>query len=338
MMRIRLTVTRLTALTATLGLMACGSSSSSPTGGGDNGLTAALGKACVVNTITLPDTRDKYSIDLDGDGKKDNALANIVTVLGSQGLDTQSGVTASVTSGTVIMLFQNSPTGTADSFPVTFNNGVAAAKPDYTGAGSFTIDSKFAASKFSGTFSGSSFNSANPAAKGAVNVTAQLQLAIVSGAPPVVLPTNGTHLDFTWSNGGIMSGEIQGSVKISDLQTQVLPAVAKFLTDKVMAAPNDPGNKSIEMLFDTGGCSDNGVPAKAGDNIITPCELAGADLIKNLLGADIQAFADSTSVKNADGTTTVVPGTTYGPNPAKTNKDSLSLAIGFTAVAAASVK
>src|SRR4051794_8796544 len=49
-----------------------------------------------VNSITLPTSNKEFAFDLDGDGKQDNQMGNIIGTLKMQGLDAQAGVDDSV--------------------------------------------------------------------------------------------------------------------------------------------------------------------------------------------------------------------------------------------------
>src|SRR4051812_4792483 len=85
-------------------LVACGDTTSM-TNGPDK-VTMAKGNfnEYVVDSLKLPTAKDQFSIDLDGDGKPDNALANIINVLGSQMLYAQEGVDKSIAEGEVVLL------------------------------------------------------------------------------------------------------------------------------------------------------------------------------------------------------------------------------------------
>src|SRR5258706_4644331 len=56
----------------------------------------------VADTITLPQMRVQFSMDLNGDGKLDNQLGNIVGALSSQNLDPQPGVNQALAAGTEV--------------------------------------------------------------------------------------------------------------------------------------------------------------------------------------------------------------------------------------------
>ena len=325
-------------------LVACGDSTTMTTPTGTD-VTMAKGDYhdFVVDSLKLPTSKEQYSTDLDGDGKSDNALANIINVLGSQMLYAQEGVDKSIANGDVVILFSVQSSDAAlskddtagvtlyvgkampancqkDDAGLKFDGGTCTGGPDFSGMGMFTVDAGVAPAAFFGKIAGGVLKSNNPVTT-KIPVTAQLKLALVDGAPAITLATNGAHIQFTVTGGKLTDGALQGSVKITDLQNSVLPSVAMFLTDKIMAAPTGSTEKSIKDLFDTGDCG----TAMKGDNKIDVCERAGADLIKNLLGADIQVFTPPGS-------------STYAPVPKSKTGDSLSLGVGFTAVGAKIMK
>src|SRR5437588_10867844 len=84
-----------------LAFAACG-------GGTDSGDCTASGgtnKAqYVTNTVTVPQQRSDFAIDLNGDGRVDNQLGNIIGALEGQMLHVQDGVTQAVADGTLIVL------------------------------------------------------------------------------------------------------------------------------------------------------------------------------------------------------------------------------------------
>jgi hypothetical protein len=286
----------------------------------------------VVNGLKMPMMKADYSIDLDGDGKVDNAFSQIVAVLSAQGLALQAGVDAAISTGqqvSIVEIGSSDPTLQSDpGAGVTFENGKPMANPDFSGKGTFSVDNSAAPSQFTGGLNGGSFTSPDPVTtKNPVHLG--LRLALVQGAPPVILPLNGAHISFRVGpsgQGGLMSGQLQGSIKATDLQSAVIPAVAAFLTAKLQN-PNDPSAPGIRQLFDTGGCTNpNGTMAVRGDNKIDICELAGNLTIMALLSPDLQIF-------NPPGSNN------YAPVPRNQvvdpkNRDSLSIGIGFTAVQA----
>src|SRR5258706_711419 len=72
----------------------------------DDGLTVATGNKAqfVANTILLPKMRTDYAIDLNGDGKADNQLSALVSVLSSQKIDANAQIAGAIKAGDQILL------------------------------------------------------------------------------------------------------------------------------------------------------------------------------------------------------------------------------------------
>ncbi|MCU1280882.1 MAG: hypothetical protein JWM53_4428, partial [bacterium] len=177
---------------------------------------------------------------------------------------------------------------------------------------------------------GGKFNSAPPSTT-THPVTASVLLPLVAGAPPINITLQGAHLQFTRkSDGTVTGGTLQGGIKNQDVQTQIVPAVASLLTNKLMNdMPQTSTDMQISSLFDTGGKADpacngacknpDGTCAMVKDNKIDICEVSTNNLVQSLLAPDVQLF-------DASGA--------YHPNKDNTTKDSLSLGLGFGAVGA----
>src|SRR5258706_11549701 len=128
--------------------------------GGDDGpadvtMVSSMNPAkYVANTLTVPQMRSDYAIDLNGDGKVDNQLGNIIGALSAQNLNTQDSVDMALKNGSVLLLLtQTSADATymQDSASgVTAQVGNTQANPDFTGAGSFTINSALRIRSFAG--------------------------------------------------------------------------------------------------------------------------------------------------------------------------------------------
>jgi hypothetical protein len=321
---------------------ACGGDS----GSGDCTSTGGTNKAqYVTNAVMVPEQRSDYAIDLNGDGRVDNQLGNIIGALEGQNLKVQDGVNTAVTDGTLIVLMSENSTDAAfqsDSCATaTVNVGqsiVAPALPDYSGMGHFMIDSGQQGGMFNGPIKAGKFASSAPATtKTPVSVT--IKLPLVAGADPVKLQVIGAHLQFTrGADGKITGGQLNGAIKESAVQMDIIPNVATLLSNKLMNdMPQTSADMQIASIFDTGGKIDPadttctagcknptygarpGMCAAAKDNIIDTCEVSTAGLIQNVLAPDVQMF-------DASGA--------YAPNSANTVKDSLSLGLSFTAVGA----
>src|SRR5215467_12984864 len=121
-----------------LAFAACGSNG---TDSGDCTASGGSNKAqYVTNAVMVPQQRSDYAIDLNGDGRVDNQLGNIIGALEGQMLHVQMGVDQAVTDGTLIVLmsetstdamFQSDNCATAS---VQVGQPIAApAMPDYSG-------------------------------------------------------------------------------------------------------------------------------------------------------------------------------------------------------------
>jgi hypothetical protein len=277
--------------------------------------------------------RTMYALDLNGDGKADNHLGDIISALIGENLNVQDAIDKAVAGGSVILLMsvQASDLSTADMVGLTAYVGNAQMMPDFSGMGMFTVDTSQTPAAFFGKIAGGKFSSNNPVTT-THPVTVVLNLPLISGANPLPLTLNGAHIQANVTATGLMNGQLNGSIKNSDVQTSIIPTVAQLLSQQVagcigavdMAGAGDGGKNcgtamTIDGIFDTGGCSDNGVMAVAKDGIISVCEVAGNMLITNVLSPDVQIFDSSGN---------------YKPNKMNTTKDSISLGLGFSAVGA----
>jgi hypothetical protein len=315
-------------------------------GGTDSGDCTASGgtnKAqYVTNVVMVPQQRSDYAIDLNGDGRVDNQLGNIIGALTGQGLDVQMGVNQAVADGSLIVLMGESSTDAAFQSDAcattTVNVGqsiVAPATPDYSGMGHFMIDSGQQGGTFNGPIKAGKFSSAPPATT-TTPVSVTIKLPLVAGADPVKLEVDGAHLQFTRdASGKITGGQLNGAIKETAVQMDIIPNVATLLSNKLMNDnPQTSTDMQIASIFDNGGKADAactgtcknpaygtrpGMCAAAKDNIIDTCEVSTAGLIQNVLAPDVQMF-------DASGA--------YAPNKDNTTKDSLSLGLSFTAVGA----
>ena len=193
--------------------------------------------------------------------------------------------------------------------------------PDFSGAGMFTVDGTAPKGEFFGKLVGGKLTTNNPVTT-ASPVKISLKLALIAGADAVELSLNGAQVQGAVSATGVMTGELHGSIKAADIQSNIVPAVAKLLTKQITDNPLSPSTGQIKSIFDTGG--DNGMctnpdntMAKGGDGKIDICEVAQNSIIKNVLAPDIQVYD--------------VMGN-YAPTKANTKRDSLSFGVGFTAV------
>jgi len=287
----------------------------------------------VTATVTVPTSRTDYSIDLNGDGRQDNQLGNIIGALIGQNLDVQMGVNDAVNSGQlVILVTENSADATftadtcASSSLALGSLPAGTTKPDYSGMGSFTSNGS-AGGTFAGPIKSGQFSSASPVTtKTPVSVT--IKLPLIAGAKPITLDVQGAHIQYGKDSSGVIKGQIHGVIPNTKVQSTIVPNVASLLTTKINDPAGGSTSSTIAGIFDTCGAAQPGDncgtccanPDKScavkGEKKIDSCEVATSGIIKNVLSPDVQMFA-------ADGTT-------WSPNADNKNKDSLSLGIAFT--------
>lgn len=264
--------------------------------------------------LAVPPTNNsealQAAIDLNGDGSADNQFAQILIALRSVGL-LDMDPAAPVTSGQVVYLMR------VTSDDATFQNDASAlgewivgqptapVPPDFTGGGSFQIAAGVAPGVFTAPLAAATFVSANPVTTVApVDVPFELRLG-----ENLMIPLRGSRLAFTVTPGGLINGQLNGSINENDVEAIIIPGLAIYLNQIVAAG--GPTATTVLQLFDTG-C--NGVGAN--DGMIAVCEVANNSLITSLLAPDVDIYA---------------PDGSYAPNPANTDPDSLSFGLRFTA-------
>src|SRR5262249_54813931 len=148
-------------------------------------------------------SRSDYAIDLNGDGRVDNQLGNIVAALTAQGIDVQTAANTAIQNGDGLELeglvtvdgnAQNDPAAAT-----VLQSAEPMPQPDFSGQGSFTVDMSVAPGTFTGMLANARYTSENP-----VTTTSPVAcvLKIVISAPavaasPIALPMNGCHIVYT---------------------------------------------------------------------------------------------------------------------------------------------
>ena len=275
----------------------------------------------VFDSLSLPTLPGQgVADDVNGDGRPDNQFANIMAAIASQGIDFQGGINAELQADHIVLLVTLATelaTPSADQrAAVTLLGG----KPLQRASRTYVVDASVPPVTLQGRIVGGRFVSDNPRTGGAlVERDIPIPLGPAVGAS---LPVQGLRMAFDVARDGhaISNGQLTGSVKQANVQDQLIPALAMIMTQLIQSAPASPVATSVRQLFDTGGCTNpNGTAAQAGDGVIDVCELATNPLLTSLLQPDVQIF-------DAQGN--------YAPNPLGGNADSISVGIGFSAVAA----
>ena len=285
-------------LSAALPLAACGSD--------DAGQPVPEGTkyTYVVASATVPAsaaqaTKD-FGIDLDADGRKDNALGSVLATLKGQGLDVQPTLTDAVQSGSIILLaeFQTKSFTAASASGLRIYLGdnmmvtppactdplmIATCGKHLTGTGAFKVSATSPTDALvSGPIVGGTF-------KGGPG-TISLQISLTAGQAPLQLDLLGARAELTGiSETGVTKGIVAGAISKSDLDTKILPAIKGQLDTLVAACPDAPktppacgcasgsSGAQILALFDT-------TPA---DCSVTLEEIKDNSIIKTLLAPDV---------------------------------------------------
>jgi hypothetical protein len=283
-------------------------------GGGDTEVTMVVGtnssKYCS-SKVTLPANAMAAAFDMDGDGTADNKLGQIISGLSAIMLNAQSGTDDAVTKGQLVLLMeevssdmsQQSAKDAGVKLSLAVPTAMGATAPKYDGHDTFTIDTQTSTAQFYGNISGGTFTSNNPAtSKNPVVLT--IALPLVPGQAPLLVPVTAGRLTFKRNaDGSLSEGQLNGALRQMDIDTTVLPAVAQLITKQVQ----DPMASAAIKMFDINM-----------DGTVTVDELKMSSLITNFLSPDIQLYQNGV----------------YKPNPQKTMKDSLSIGLTFSGVAA----
>lgn len=289
-------------LTAALPLAACG--------GGDEGQPVPEGEkyTYVVATASVPTSASQatkdFGIDLDGDGRKDNALGSVLATLKGQGLDVQPSLTDAVNDGSIVLLaeFQTKSFSAASASGLRVFLGdstmitpaactdplmIATCGQHLKGTGSFKISASSPTTALvSGPIVGGTF-------KGGPG-TISLQISLTAGAAPLQLDLLGARAELsTITDASIGKGIVAGAISKADLDDKILPAIKGQLDAQVAACTGTPktpplcgcmsgsGAAQILSLFDT-------TPA---DCAVSLDEIKNNSIIKTLLAPDVECNA-----------------------------------------------
>jgi len=278
----------------------------------------------VVNALQLPQQRSDFAIDLNGDGKVDNQLGNVIGALAANNLDLQGEMNAAIASGDALLLLDETSADPAFLLDPScarafLQKAVPHPAPDFVDAGTLVPDPTSRRGDFEGSLASGAFDSTNPATM-TTPVELDVELSFF-GLVPIHLV--GAHLSFTFTHGKVSGGKLQGAMRKTDFDHDAAPRIAAALNGAV-DADSSLVAMQIRQIFDIGGClptdvNFDGSAAAANDGKIALCEFLGNSIIKNVLTPDVQMFDSAGN---------------YHPDPANTARDSLSVAVGFTAVPA----
>lgn len=257
-------------------------------------------RSYLVNDVLLPTTpaeASSYAIDVDGDGFADNNFGQLLAVLSAQGFDFLGPMDTAVASGSIVhlvnlqstdKLFKNDPAAQA-----TWCIGVPTAAPPL-----FNGTDHPSCADTSGTFvaalSGGSFTSAAPAST-SNPISVDFELAL--GTSNIALTVLNARLSFTTNAAGNISvGQINGSIRHTDLLNTFAPAMAAACNASIQSNPSSNTSNTCKGLFDHG-CT--GFPGYSADGQIEVCEVVENSLISTLMAPDVQV-ADGGSMVAAN--------------------------------------
>jgi len=257
----------------------------------DGGPTAAL--QTVVNKLLLPMSAADYAFDIDQDGNPDNAMGGILGALVGAGLFTQQDMDDQINNGFLLLLFE--------LFAASLTDDLAASVQFHMGA---DLDSDP-----SDNFLGSEEFAIAAASPPNVSMGAKLtggkldggpgdfQIPIPMGVTSIVVNLKQSHLTGDVSSGGIANGQINGAMPWTDVDQQLIPAIAD-MTDATYKSSTTPQatKDMIKFLLDLNQ-----------DGTVTADEIRNSPLLKIILKPDLDLDKDGT-------------------------KDAMSVGLGFTAV------
>ena len=322
-------------------LLSCGALALVGCGGGDDdgdgGDTtqpdedpAGTDHTYVISELKVPTSANEATqlgLDIDGNGQPDNALGGLLAALAGQAdLDLNGTVNDQVVSGGIVLLANLKATALTEATGVGLHVYLGDAdsaspapcpSPDsmpedcgqhLLGDGMFDVSMDYGA-KVVGNVVAGSFSG------GPGNITIELALADTASVPINLI---GARATAGVTESGLMAGKIGGALRDEDVQNELIPAVADLIaslletsmcdgTPEGGCCPEDSTGAQILTFFDDN--EDCGVTAE---------ELTANSLISSTIGnPDLDLFDE---------------GGEFNPRQDGV-KDSLSLGIGFTAVA-----
>ncbi len=277
------------------------------------------------HSIMLPGTMS-FAIDIDGGGRPQNQLKSIIGAISAAGFDLQGPVDMAVAAGKTVFLMDVATLDLKDACGslVVGTASPSPSPPRYDGNDHFTLDPNFAPADLSECAVAGNMSTIVPSKLKPAEVR-QIFFALPLGGGILPLTVYGAHVQGRIDGNGILSGQIHGVIRKADIDGMIIPAIAQLLTDSIHADPTGGTSQTIIKLFEdmSNPISQNKCKVAADccaksptTCVILPAEVQANSLIQNVLAPDVQAFS----------------GGVWMPVPKGTQKDSLSVGIGFTAV------
>jgi hypothetical protein len=287
----------------------------------------------VIDSITLPAAFSDFTLDLTGSGRPVNRLSFMLGRLAEFGAQPQPFQDKLLTSGQAVVLVDriSDTASTRDSDCVGTNvyQGLPNANPDFSGNGAFELDTSVPQANFAGQLKDSMFSSGNVFSS---DNSIELILPIVFFEQAILVRLVASHIQYSIGASQTTTGQINGALTTSEIQTVIVPEIANGLTQRLSAGAMDTVGELITNEVDigdgNGGCCSNsdGSTSCGKDGKIGACEVTHSTRLSEALMPDVRLFLDD--------------GTTFHPVPqpqplsADYNPDALSAGVGFAAVPA----
>ncbi len=327
-MRLVKRVSMILIASSAFGLAACGGGGDDDDGDGPDEVDPnGTHNGFVLDSVLVPGTTaaaNSVALDIDDDGRTENALGGLLATLAGFGLNVQPAVNEQIAMGGVIILADVQATaldnatgvgvrvfrgGSPDPMPCADEaDTVCGAHLD--GSASFSIaedyDALVVGQIVNGSFTG-----------GPGEVTIELAVSEQTAVPINLI---GARIEMGVSATGLTSGKLGGAITVEDIDSDLLPGVVSLVGDIVAeceptaeeCCPEGSGGEQALTILNTDGNDATG-----------DCEVTLADLMENdivdgtLRNPDLDLLDESGNfAPNSDGT-----------------KESVSLGVGFSAVA-----
>ena len=234
----------------------------------------------VVNKLNLPASGSDYTMDIDGNGTKDNQLGHIMGALklmAGAAMDPQKELDDQIKLGQILLLFDvKAKSITTDpAMQLQFYLG-ADTDSDPTDNFSGTEELAISSSSPTNLILPGTIASSKVSAKGS------LLVPIPIGTTPTTLNLKNATVKADLSTSGMANGTINGAIPMADVNTKLLPALAKQL-DAAWKSSTDPTLTAMLGGMDTDK-----------DGTIEGSDLTGNLLIGIFIKADVDTDGDKT--------------------------------------------
>lgn len=286
------------------------------------------------NRLQLPSSGMSYAFDIDGDGRAENQIKNIINVLSTAGLQIQTAIDDAVDAGQIVSLAQLKSGDPVNSTCVGALVGMAQPRgpgspPRYDGTDSFVIEGKLAAG--TGKLSAGRLETARPKDQlAAEELTLNLRLSFGPGLT-ITLPVRGAHLEgqleMTGAVWRLRNGALHGAVSKQDIDGKLVPLIANQLTVLINGDPMSSTTQTIISLFEsrTGAASVAKCMVAANCCRTSPstCFILPAEVLDSAIGGIL-----APDVEVLD------PAGKWQPSGGGKSYDALSIGLGFEAITA----